>query len=587
MTRAFEECQRLANEYMREQSLKSGLPSMDPMNIGNALIDMSAQMAANPEKMMEMQMSLWQDYLRLWQNSVRKAMGDTDVDPVIKPAQGDKRFRDDEWQENQVFDFIKQSYLLMSRWMTDIVQENARTSPKDAGKLDFYTRQFVDAISPTNFAATNPEVLRETVKQHGQNLVQGMKNMLHDMDPKTGNIKIRMTDTEAFELGKNIATTPGKVVYQNDLIQLIQYTPTTKKVYKTPVMIVPPWINKFYILDLKEKNSMVKWLTDQGYTTFILSWRNPDASMADYGFEDYMTHGPLAAMDAIKDATGEESINAVGYCIGGTLLTCTLAYLGAQGQLEDRVKSATFFVTQVDFSEAGELTLFVDEEQLATQIKAMDEKGYLDGDIMGQTFSSLRSNDLIWSFVVNNYMMGKDPTAFDLLYWNADTTRLTKTSHQQYLKEFYLENNLIKPGKVKLKGVPIDLANITIPTYIQAAIADHICPYASVYKATQHFTGDRRFVLAGSGHIAGVVNPPAANKYNHWLNDKIPDTASEWLEGAMEHEGSWWTDWHKWLSKKAGGRKIIDARMPGDGKLPLLEDAPGTYVRVRNDTEES
>ncbi|MDA5194116.1 PHA/PHB synthase family protein [Govanella unica] len=565
--------QTLISQFLSSNDAYLQQANLDPMAVGRAFLEMTNRVLTSPQHLADSHITLWQDYMKLWQNATLRMMGGT-PDPVIEPEQGDKRFRDSEWTENQVYDFIKQSYLLSARWMQGVVQSAGGDEEHDSRKLDFFTRQFIDAISPSNFALTNPEVMRETLASGGDNLVKGLQNLLDDLGRGQGKLNISQTDLEAFAIGENIATTPGQVIFRNELIELIQYEPATKTVYKRPLLVLPPWINKYYILDLKPQNSLVKWLTEQGYTTFIISWRNPDVRHAAFGFDDYMRLGPLAALDVIEQITGEKSVHALGYCIGGTLLACTLAWLEATGAAA-RIPAATFFVSQVDFSEAGELKLFVDDEQIANMQATMDEKGFLDGHTMATTFNMLRSNDLIWSFVINNYLMGKDPFPFDLLYWNSDSTRVTRAAHEFYLREMYQNNNLVKPGKVEMNGVAIDLSQIKIPIYIQAAETDHICPYNSVYKATQIYSGDCRFVLAGSGHIAGVVNPPSANKYYHYTNDTLPQTAREWLHDATRHPGSWWPDWHQWSAPKCG--KKIPARTPANA----LEPAPGSYVKTR------
>lgn len=580
------EFQKMAFDFLEQQNTEKSHIEHDPMHIGETLLKLSRHYAAHPEQLIEKQLGLWQDYMTLWQNSARRISGE-EIAPVIKPDAGDKRFRDAEWQENQAFDFIKQSYLLTSRWLTDSVDEIYPREGHEKTKMRFFTRQFIEAISPTNFALTNPEVIRETVESQGQNLVKGFENIIRDYDMDKGRFTVTMTDNMKFEPGRNVASTPGKVIYRNELIELIQYNPTTERQYKRPLLIVPPWINKFYILDLRPENSLVKWLTDKGYSVFIISWRNPDQSMAEISLSDYMTLGPLKAMEIVRKATGETKINTVGYCIGGTLLSCTLAYLAAHDRLKKQVGCSTFLVTQVDFSEAGELKIFVDDGQIADMESTMAKQGYLDGSTMANTFNMLRANDLIWSFVINNYLKGKEPFPFDLLYWNADNTRLTRACHSQYLRDMYLHNNLVKPGAITLKDTPLDLGKITIPTYIQAAETDHICPWKSVYKDTWNFAGPKRFMLAGSGHIAGVVNPPSAKKYNHWLNDKLPRDPEEWKNSATSKVGSWWDDWHKWLSRKSGPK--VAARFPGEGNgegdgegdIEILEDAPGSYVKVR------
>ncbi len=572
------EFQKMAHDFMDQQKKYTSDIETDPMHIGETLIELTKYYSSNPEKLIEKQTHLWQDYMTLWQNSSRKMMGDESVSPIIEPQKGDKRFKDSEWQENHIFDFIKQSYLLSAKSLADAANEIHPEEGHEKAKMNFFTRQFIEAMSPTNFALSNPEVIRETIESNGQNLVKGFENIIRDYDTETGKFTISMTDNDKFSPGKNVAATPGKVIYRNELIELIQYTPTTEKQYKKPLLIVPPWINKFYILDLRPENSLVRWLTDKGYNVFIISWRNPDASMSEIGMEDYMKLGTLSAMEMVRQATGEKVINTVGYCIGGTMLSCTLAHLAAKEEL-DQIGCSTFLVTQVDFSEAGELTLFVDDDQLEDMKVNLEKNGFLDGKTMSNTFNMLRSNDLIWSFVINNYMKGQDPFPFDLLYWNGDNTRLTRACHSQYLDDMYLNNNLVKPGAITLNDTPLDLRKIDIPTYIQAAHTDHICPWKSVYKDTWNFSGPKRFMLAGSGHIAGVVNPPSAKKYNHWLNDELPHDADEWLDGATSVVGSWWDDWHKWLSKKSGPK--VKARDPLNGPLDIIEDAPGSYVKIR------
>ena len=445
-------------------------------------------------------------------------------------------------------------------------------------KVMFHTQLLADAFAPSNFFATNPEAMRRMVETNGESLVKGLKNLQRDLDPKTSRLSITMTDPDAFELGVDIATTPGKVVYQNELVQLIQYAPTTDKVYARPLVIAPPWINKFYILDLQPKNSFIAWAVAQGYTVFVISWINPDSELGSKTFEDYMQEGILDVLDAVELATGSSDVTMIGYCIGGTLRSATLAYMAETG--DDRVKAATFFASQVDFSEAGDLKLFADKVQVDNLERMMEDKGYLEGRSMATTFNMLRAKDLIWSFYVDNYLLGKDPGKFDLLYWNSDSTRMPRETHLFYLRQCYIENNLAKPGGVTLKGVEIDLSKIEIPIYLQAAKEDHIAPYPSVFKATGLYGGPVRFMLAGSGHIAGVINPPAANKYQHWLNEDQPRDLDAWLEGATEHPGSWWEDWDAWL-RQHSGRKV-NAREPGDGKLEILEDAPGSYVAVKS-----
>ncbi len=566
--------QRIVADFLRRQSEEEHSP--DPLNLGHAFMEMTARMMANPAQLMQAQMGFWQDYLTLWSNTARRMLGGESTPAVIDEAKGDRRFKDDAWRENEVFDFIRQSYLLSSRFFTDVVQKTDGLDEKTAQKVDFYTRQFVDAMSPANFVMTNPEVLRRTAETGGANLLKGLSNLLADMERGKGKLRIRMTDDSKFKVGENIAVTPGKVVYQNDLMQLVQYTPTTAKVLKRPLLIFPPWINKFYILDLRPKNSFIRWAVEQGHTVFCVSWVNPDARLAQKGFDDYMKEGVLAAVDAVEQATGEKGVNCIGYCLGGTLLATTLAYLATKR--DTRIKSATYFVTLTDFEQPGELGVFIDEEQLKGLETKMNKRGYLEGREMATTFNMLRANDLIWSFVVNNYLMGQDPFPFDLLYWNDDSTRMPAKMHSFYLRRMYQQNDLCKQGAIELLNTKIDLRKIKVPTYMISTREDHIAPWKSTYRGTQLYSGPVRFVLAASGHIAGVVNPPEGGKYSHWINDNLPADPDEWFNGATELAGSWWPDWHRWIT--AQDKAMVPARQPGDGKLKALEDAPGSYVRA-------
>ena len=569
-----ERSQRLVGEWLKRQGSEER--STDPLNIGSAFMEMTARLMSNPARLMQAQLGFWQDYMTLWQNTARRMMG-MDHTPVIDASATDRRFKDDAWKESEVFDFIKQSYLLSARFVQDVVTHVDGLDPKTAQKVDFYSRQFIDAMSPSNFLLTNPEVLRKTAETGGENLLKGLNNLLGDLERGKGRLHIKMTDTDAFKVGGNIGVSPGKVVYQNELMQLIQYTPTTEKVLKRPLLIGPPWINKFYILDLRPRNSFVRWAVAQGHTVFVISWVNPDEKLAEKGFDAYMQEGYLAALDAIEQATGEREVNAIGYCLGGTLLASTLAYMAVKG--DNRIKTATFFVTMMDFTEAGELGVFIDEEQLNALEDKMNKRGYLEGSEMASTFNMLRANDLIWSFVVNNYLMGNDPFPFDLLYWNADSTRMPAKMHSFYLRKMYQENLLAQPGGITLAGVPIDLGKIKVPAYFLSTREDHIAPWKSTYRGTQLLGGTKRFVLAASGHIAGVVNPPDGGKYNHWINEELPPDPEAWFAGATELAGSWWPDWHRWVLSH--GKAQVAARVPGEGKLPAIEDAPGSYVQVR------
>ena len=575
--RIAEKSRRVAELWLNEGGTKGGGALPVGSGLATDFAALSQQLLAHPMTLVETQAEFWQDYLTLWQRTTQKMLGFA-TEPVIEPAKDDRRFRHEQWSENSVFDFIKQSYLLSARCLHGTVRGADGLDDVTRRKLEFHTRQLVDALSPSNFAHSNPEVVAATMESGGGNLVKGLENLLDDLERGKGELKVSMTDREAFEIGKNIATTPGKVVYQNELMQLVQYTPTTKQVDRRPLLIVPPWINKFYILDLQPKNSFIKFCLDQGKTVFIISWVNPDARHRDLGWDAYMTLGPLAALDAITQATGEAEANAIGYCIGGTLLATVLGHMAACG--DRRITSATFFTSIMDFEDAGELTLFVDEEQLARIEHQMDEKGYLDAGAMATTFNLMRANDLIWSFVVGNYLLGKEALPFDLLYWNSDSTRMPAATHRYYLRNMYQRNLLKEPGGLELKGTPIDLRTVTTPVFLLSAREDHIAPWRNTYAAAGLYSGPVRFVLAGSGHIAGVINPAGSTKYGYWTNEELPPEAEAWLEGAAHHPGSWWPEWSSWLENLAGGK--VKARVPGKGGLPALEDAPGSYVKAES-----
>lgn len=547
-----------------------------PVHVFSAYMEMFKHLLNDPQKLFEQQMHLWQDYLHLWQHSTEKFFHVHTEEEHAKEK--DRRFRDPAWRENVIFDYIRQSYLITARWLQQTVADVEGLDPKTARKIDFYTRQFVDALAPSNFLLTNPEVLRTTLETGGENLVRGLENMLEDMERGKGKLHISMTDYTAFEVGKNLGVTPGKVVFQNDLMQLIQYEPSTKEVHTTPLLLIPAWINKYYVLDLQPENSFINWLNEHGHTVFVISWVNPDEKLAEKSFEDYLLEGPVAALDAIRDATGENAVNCVGYCLGGTLLAITLAWLQAKNQ-QDRIKSATYLTTMIDFSEAGELSVFIDEDQLQTMESRMEEKGYLDGADMAMTFNMLRANDLIWSFMVNNYLLGREPFPFDLLYWNADSTRMPARMHSFYLRNMYQQNKLATPGALTVAGEKIDLTTITTPSYILSTREDHIAPWASTYAATKIYSGNVTFTLASSGHIAGVINPPERNKYCYWTGHTNTKDPAVWLEHATEHEGSWWPHWQQWCMRYTGD--LTKSRKPGDGKLKVIEDAPGSYVAVR------
>lgn len=581
MFNLMEKSQPLIRAFLERMQLNPpATPDIAPQmaNLATPWLQMSQHIWQNPQKMMNAQIGLWQDYMRLWQNTTRRFMGQP-YETVVETPPSDKRFADEAWSRNTLFDFIKQSYLLTAQWLQKEVLNNEGLDPEAQRRLAFYTRQFIDAIAPTNFLFTNPEVLRATAETGGDNLVKGLHNLLQDLERGKGQLQISMTDQNAFRLGDNIAATPGKVVFENELIQLIQYEPQTPTVHAVPLLIIPPWINKYYILDMREKNSFVRHCLQQGHTVFMISWANPDASLASKDFNAYMQEGPLAAMAAIKQRTGASEINMLGYCLGGTLLTCLLAYLRARPERVaplPRVASATYLVTLVDFSEPGDLGIFVAEDHLQYLEQQMAEKGYLEGRIMAQTFSMLRANDLIWSFVVNNYLLGREPFPFDLLYWNADATNMPAAMHSFYLRQMYQHNKLIEPGGIVLDDTPLDVRGITTPSFLVATREDHIAPWKSTYAATQLYGGPVTFVLSGSGHVAGVINPPANNKYGYWTNDQLPTDPTAWLEDAEQHAGSWWTAWYEWLKPYQGAD--IPAKPVA---APALEDAPGRYVRVR------
>jgi len=558
-----------------QKQLESTISSAvkDELGIARAYMDLYSRLLMDPSALAAASVNFWIDSMRLWQSSWLKVMGQEPA-PVARPAQGDARFKDQEWSDNFLFDYIKQSYLIAARHIQHAVGGVQGLPEESQKKIAFFTRQYVDALAPSNFAATNPQVLRETLSSGGQNLVRGLNNLLADIEKGEGRLRISMTDESAFKLGQNVATTPGKVVYQNALLQLIQYQPSTSEVYRRPLLIIPPWINKYYILDLRDRNSFIKWAVDQGHSVFVVSWVNPDARLADKGFDDYLTQGALAAMDAVRQATGEAQLNVIGYCLGGTLLGCALAWLAAKG--DARVGCATFFVSLLDFSQPGELGVFIDEAQVENLERRMNERGYLEGSEMASTFNMLRSNDLVWSFVINNYLMGKDPFPFDLLYWNSDSTRMPARMHGFYLRHMYLKNELGVPGAVTLAGVPIDLSRVKVPAYFISTVEDHIAPWKTTYKGAKYLGGEVRFVLGGSGHIAGIVNPPAAKKYHYWTNDGFAETPEAWFEGAAQHPGSWWEDWQRWMDAQNGGDKV-PARIPSRA----IEDAPGAYVMQR------
>lgn len=576
LTRQFGRAQAAFADLMERKTSGDTFQIPDPEVIRDSFTAAWLDLVRNPERLAKAQADFLESQGQLWQMALRRLAGE-DVEPVAQPPKGDKRFLDEEWNTQAPFDILKQAYLVNAQWVQRTLGATDGIDEQDRRKVDFYTRVLVDAFSPTNFLFTNPKVLQATIDSGGRNLLDGFRNFVGDLERGRGNLSISMTDTEAFELGKNIATTPGKVVYQNEMMQLIQYDPTTPTVQQRPLLIVPPWINKFYVLDLRAKNSLIKWCVDQGLTVFVISWVNPGAELAHKRFDDYMLEGPLAALDAIKLATGEDKVAIAGYCIGGTLTASTLAYMAAKR--DKRIVAATYFVTLTDFREVGDIRVFIDDRQLELLESHMAERGYLEGRHMANVFNLMRDNDLIWSFMVNNYLLGKEPAPFDLLYWNSDSTRMPAMMHSAYLRQMYLDNKLIEKGGVTLDGVKIDLRKIKVPTFMLSTREDHIAPWDATYAATQVYGGPVQFVLAGSGHIAGVVNPPASGKYQYWLNPDLPPSPQDWLASATEHPGSWWPHWREWLRGHLGPE--IPARTPGEGQLPVIEDAPGSYVKVR------
>lgn len=550
--------------------------SPDPFDVQGALKEVWSSIGAAPEPLREAHADLWQRFSKIWTEYSTNTMFGQDETTAEPPR--DKRFRDPEWRTNPAFALLRETYLATSQWIMDLVENAEGLDEAAKRKAAFFVRQAVDAAAPSNFVFSNPAVLRATIATRGENLLRGMENLREDLERGKGFLSIRQTDLNAFKVGENIAMTPGKVVYRNRLFELLQYTPSTETVHEIPLLIFPPWINKFYIMDLQAKNSLIKWLVDQGHTVFVAAWVNPNAELSELGFEDYMREGALEAVSAVQKACGAVKMNAVGYCIGGTLLATTLAYMAAVG--DERIQSATFYAAQTDFKLAGDLLVFTDEpgiKYVAERIAA--HGGFLDAQAMADTFNALRANDLIWNYVVDNYYLGKDPQAFDLLFWNADQTRMPKTLHLFYLNNMYKDNALAE-GRLTLLGEKIDLSKVKIPIYMQSAKEDHIAPFPSVYRSARLFGGPVRFLLAGSGHIAGVINHPDAKKYQYWVNEDLPPTVEEWVAGAKEVPGSWWPNWNAWLGEISGPQ--VPARRPGDGEVQVLGDAPGSYVMVRS-----
>jgi polyhydroxyalkanoate synthase subunit PhaC len=575
LMQAYERAQPVFEKFIEQSGKEFSNQNLDPLNVSEAYTKFMERLWSDPEFFWQTQSALWGKWAHLWQESTLKFMGEQ-TKPVIEPEAGDRRFKAAEWQENALFDFIKQSYLLTCQWMDETVRGDENLDAKQKEKLAFYTRLYANALSPTNFLMTNPEVIRETLKTGGENLIKGFENLIDDLKRGQGELKISTTKYDAFKLGENIATTPGSVIYENDLIQLIQYEPTTGKVFKRPLLVIPPWINKYYILDLRPDNSFVRWAVEQGHTVFVISWVNPTQDLAQKTFEDYLNEGILDALAQIEKVTGEPDCNVVGYCLGGTLLATALSYLTSKGKA-DKVASATFLTTLVDFENSGEMKLFMDDAQLEMMNREMAEKGILQAKQLQKTFSLLRANDLIWSFVVNNYLMGKEPFPFDLLYWNDDSTNMPAAMHSFYLRSMYRDNLLTKPGGITMNKTPIDITKIKTPSYLLSTKEDHIAPWKATYATTQMLGGDVTFTLAASGHIAGVINAPIKNKYCFWSADKTPADPDAWMSTAKENPGSWWPHWQQWIENYGGGK--VEARKIGKS----LEPAPGNYVTVKSE----
>jgi len=561
------------NNLAESNSNLENMANFDPFNLYSIFVKAYADYWKDPNKAIEHNMNLLNSYIELYDNVAQRAMS-CEVNPIFPSAQGDRRFNDELWDKNPMYDFIHQSYNLNYEWCLSIVKQIESLSPKEAHKAEFYMRLLLEALAPTNFPATNPAVIREAIESKGQSIVDGTKNFLNDLRNSKKFLNITTIDDEHFEVGKNLAITEGAVIYKNDLMELIQYSPKTEKVFEYPLLLIPAWINKYYIMDLQPHNSLVSWLCEQGFTVFMVSWTNPNKDHANKNFADYMQEGIIEPMNQILSITKAKKINVAGYCLGGTLLAATLSYLKDHYKNNYPVASATFLTSLVDFEEAGDLSVFIDEEQLHALEKRICAKGYLEGSEMAQTFSMIRANDMIWSFYVNNYLMGKSPLPFDILYWNSDSTRLPAAVHTFYLRKMYLENLLAKPNKIKLKNTPIDLKKIDIPTYMVATEYDHIVPWKSAYKATQIYSGPIRFCLSGSGHVAGIINPPSKKKYGYQIAEKIEKTADKWLKNAKKYEGSWWNDWSKWLQNNSGIQ--LNARIIR--KKDILDAAPGKYV---------
>ncbi|MBN9076792.1 MAG: class I poly(R)-hydroxyalkanoic acid synthase [Rhizobiales bacterium 65-79] len=579
LARMIEEAGKAASAWVkpREEGVRHDVVAEPVADMVKTFSKLTEYWLSDPGRAIEAQTRLFSGYMAVWTNSLRRfgEGGNATAEEGAKPEKGDKRFQDPEWGRNAFFDFLKQTYFVTTRWAADLVEHAEGLDEHTKHKASFYVKQVANAISPSNFIVTNPELFRETVASNGENLVRGMKMLAEDIAAGQGELRLRQSDYSKFALGKNLALTPGKVIARSELAEIIQYQPATEKVLKRPLLICPPWINKYYILDLNPQKSFIRWAIEQGHTVFVISWVNPDERHGRKNWEAYIEEGLRFALDTVEAETGEREVNAVGYCVGGTLLAAALALFAQEG--DDRIRTVTFLTTQVDFTYAGDLKVFVDEEQVSALEKSMNEKGFLEGNKMATAFNMLRSGDLIWPYVVNNYLRGKEPLPFDLLYWNSDSTRMSAANHSYYLRNCYLDNKLSQ-GEMMLAGKKLALSAIKIPVFNQASREDHIAPLRSVFFGSRYFGGDVEFLLAGSGHIAGVVNPPAANKYQYWTGAKPTGKLEDWLASAHEHPGSWWPYWQSWIERNDDQR--VPARKPGR-KMKPLGDAPGSYVTAR------
>ncbi len=572
-----EQSQRIFHGFLERQAAGEGVNSFDAAAVARGFWEWNTKLMSDPATVAQAYSTYWTEMTKLAQATALRMAGQ-EAEPVASPEPGDRRFKDAAWDEDVVFDHLKQSYLISSRFALSLVERTEGMDEHSRDLVSFYTQRFIETVSPSNFAHSNPAAIRKARETGGQSLVDGFANLLRDLERGKGQLKITMNEPDAFEVGRDLAYTEGAVIFENDLIQLIQYTPTTEKVYTRPLLIVPPWINKYYALDLTAEKSLVKWLVDQGYTVFLISWVNPGPELSQKGFDGYMFEGPLAALDVVCEVTGAKDVNVAGYCIGGTLTATTLAYMAAKG--DKRIHAATLMACLTDFDDAGEISVFIDDDQLETLRRTVEARGYHAGEEMAAVFSMMRANDLIWGYVVNNYLMAGDNLPFDMVFWFQDATRLPAKMIYGYLNDYYNKNRLVQPGALEFGGEKLDLGKVTTPVYFLATDEDHISPWASSYKGTQLLKGTSDFVLAGSGHNAGVVNPPSKTKYGYRTNTHLPDTADAWLEGAEQHEGSWWPHWNAWLKKKSG-RKSASPRVPGAGAYPVIEPAPGRYVKVR------